>query len=73
MGELSEDLKYGAEAQALRIEVARRVRDEIEKLRVGLGYPEDDPKLGLAETWAKEPAGARRFTSSVDGSFVTKE
>ncbi|KAK8034773.1 hypothetical protein PG993_009768 [Apiospora rasikravindrae] len=73
MGELSEELKYGAEAQALRIEVARRVRDEIEKLRVSLGYPEDDPKLALAETWAKEPAGARRFKSEVDGSLVTKE
>ncbi|KAK8058956.1 hypothetical protein PG994_009404 [Apiospora phragmitis] len=73
MGELSEELKYGAEAQALRIEVARRVRDEIEKLRVSLGYPENDPKLGLAETWAKEPAGARRFKSDVDGSLVTKE
>ncbi|KAK8031170.1 hypothetical protein PG990_000904 [Apiospora arundinis] len=73
MGELSEELKYGAEAQALRIEVARRVRDEIEKLRVSLGYPEDDPKLGLAETWAKEPADTRRFKSNVDGSLVTKE
>ena len=73
MGELSEELKYGTEAQALRIEVARRVRDEIEKLRVGLGYPEDDPKLGLAETWAKDPAEARRFKSNVDGSLVTKE
>lgn len=73
MGELSEELKYGAEAQALRIEVARRVRDEIEKLRVGLGYPKDDPKLGLAETWAKDPTEARRFKSSVDGSLVTKE
>ncbi|KAK7935413.1 tafazzin protein [Apiospora marii] len=73
MGELSEELKYGAEAQALRIEVARRVRDEIEKLRVGLGYPEDDPKLGLAETWAEEPPDVRRFKSNVDGSLVTKE
>ncbi|KAK7953615.1 Bctaz1 [Apiospora saccharicola] len=73
MGELSDELKYGAEAQALRIEVARRVRDEIEKLRVGRGYPEDDPKLGLAETWAKEPADARRFKSNADGSLVTKE
>lgn len=73
MGELSEELKYGAEAQALRIEVARRVRDEIEKLRVDAGYPEDDPKLALAETWAKEPADARRFKSNVDGSLVTQE
>ena len=37
LGELSDELKYGQEAQALRIEVARRVRDEVEKLRVEAG------------------------------------
>lgn len=72
LGELSDELKYGQEAQALRIEVARRVRDEVEKLRMSLGYPEDDPKLGLAETWAREPA-ARAYKSNVDESLVRKE
>lgn len=72
LGELSDELKYGQEAQALRIEVARRVRDELEKLRVSRGYPEDDPKLGLAETWAREPA-SRAYKSNVDESLVRKE
>lgn len=72
LGELSDELKYGQEAQALRIEVARRVRDEVEKLRVSLGYPEDDPKLSLAESWAREPA-TKAFRSSVDDSLVRKE
>lgn len=72
MGELSEELKYGREAVELRIEVARRVRDEMEKLRLSLGYPEDDPALGLAETWAKEPKDPK-FKSNVDGSLVKRE
>jgi monolysocardiolipin acyltransferase len=72
LGELTDELKYGREALELRIEVAKRVRDEIEKLRGGLGYPEEDPALGLAETWAKEP-GQRAFKSNVDGSLVRKE
>jgi monolysocardiolipin acyltransferase len=72
MGELSDELKYGREAVDLRIEVAKRVRDEMEKLRVSLGYPEDDPALALAETWAKEPAEPK-FKSNVDGSLVKKE
>jgi monolysocardiolipin acyltransferase len=72
LGELTEELKYGEEAVALRVEVAKRVRDEMERLRVRLGYPEDDPALGLAETWAKEP-NKRDFKSNVDGSLVKKE
>ncbi|ORY69906.1 uncharacterized protein BCR38DRAFT_454809 [Pseudomassariella vexata] len=71
-GELSDELKYGKEAVELRVEVAVRVRSEMEKLRVSLGYPEDDPQLGLAETWAKEPA-EKGFRSNVDGSLVKKE
>ncbi|KAI1847821.1 hypothetical protein JX265_009249 [Neoarthrinium moseri] len=72
MGELTDELKYGREAVELRIEVAKRVRDEIEKLRISLGYPEDDPKLGLAETWAKEPP-TKAYRSNVDDSLVRKE
>ncbi|KAH6661375.1 hypothetical protein BKA67DRAFT_551004 [Truncatella angustata] len=72
MGELTDELKYGREAVELRIEVARRVRDQIEKLRVGAGHAEGDAKLGLAETWAKEPP-TEAFPSSVDGSLVRKE
>lgn len=72
MGELNDELKYGREAVELRIEVAKRIRDEVEKLRIEAGYPGDDPKLGLAETWAKEPA-AKAFKSNVDDSLVRKE
>lgn len=72
MGELNDELKYGREAVKLRIEVARRIREEIEKLRINAGYPEDDPKLALAETWAKEPP-TKAFKSNVDGSLVRKE
>jgi monolysocardiolipin acyltransferase len=72
MGELTDELKYGDEAVKLRIEVAKRIRDQIEHLRMGLGYPADDPKLALAETWAKEPA-EKAFKSNVDNSLVRKE
>ena len=72
IGELTEELKYGREAVELRIEVATRVRNEILKLRLSLGYPEDDPALGLAETWAREPK-QQEFKSKVDGSLVKKE
>ncbi|KAK6068827.1 acyltransferase [Seiridium cupressi] len=72
MGELSDELKFGREAIELRIEVAKRVRAEIDRLRVSQGYPEDDPKLALAETWAKEPP-EKAFKSNVDGGLVRKE
>ncbi|KAK6193255.1 hypothetical protein LQW54_012663 [Pestalotiopsis sp. IQ-011] len=72
MGELTDELKYGREAIELRTEVARRVRDEIEKLRISQGCPEDDHRLALAETWAREPA-AKAYKSNVDDSLVRKE
>jgi monolysocardiolipin acyltransferase len=68
MGELTEELKYGTEAVALRIEVTKRVRMEVLKLRKQLGYPEEDPKEGLAETWAQE--GPKREGRMNDGSWV---
>ncbi|KAI1106910.1 hypothetical protein F4804DRAFT_299445 [Jackrogersella minutella] len=72
MGDLTDELKYGKEAVDLRIEVARRVRDEVMKVRKSLGYPdEEDPGYELAETWAKEP-GKDRFKSNVDDSMVNK-
>lgn len=66
------DLKYGKEAQQLRKETAHRMREEILKLRRRLGYPELDPSLGLAETWADEP-NKKRFRSQVDDSMVYRE
>ena len=58
LDDLPEDLWYGDAVSQLRIEVARQVRDEVSKLRRGLGYPEEKSGLGLAETW-KEPAIAK--------------
>ncbi|XDG01095.1 hypothetical protein ABKA04_000710 [Annulohypoxylon sp. FPYF3050] len=72
LGELTDELKYGKEAVDLRIEVARRVRREVLKVRRSLGYPDDDePGFELAETWAREPS-KDKFKSNVDDSLVNK-
>ncbi|TVY59323.1 Lysophosphatidylcholine acyltransferase [Lachnellula suecica] len=42
MGELTEGLKYGTEAVALRKEVTLRIRREVLKVRKDLGYPGKD-------------------------------
>ncbi|KAI0019023.1 hypothetical protein F4780DRAFT_780896 [Xylariomycetidae sp. FL0641] len=73
LGELSSDrLKFGPEATALRVEVARRVRDEVLKVRRSLGYEDEEPHgFELAETWAREPP-TTEFKSNVDNSLVNK-
>lgn len=71
VGELTDELKYGREAVDLRIEVARRVRDEIIKVRRGLGYEDEEPGFELAETWAREP-GTDKYKSNVDDGWVNK-
>lgn len=69
MGELSEGLKYGKEAVALRREVTDRIRQEVLKVRRSLGYPDEDPKQGLAETWLEE--GPRKEKGRMkDGSWL---
>jgi len=73
LGELrDEELRDGPEARAIRIEVARRVRDEVMKLRKQLGYADGDPTLGKAETWAKDKEG-KRYRSAVDGSLINQD
>ncbi|KAI6357568.1 hypothetical protein MCOR25_007612 [Pyricularia grisea] len=67
------DLEHGDEARAIRVEVAKRIRDEVLKLRRGLGYPDQDPKMGLAETWAREPGVGYTYKSHVDGSKVNEK
>ncbi|RMZ84660.1 hypothetical protein DV737_g1169, partial [Chaetothyriales sp. CBS 132003] len=47
-------LAISAEAQALRIECAHRVRELVLAVRRSRGYPDDDPKSGYAATWARE-------------------
>ncbi|KAK2605088.1 hypothetical protein N8I77_007961 [Diaporthe amygdali] len=68
VGELPDELKHSREAEHIRAEVALRVRNEVLKLRKSLGYPDEDPawKLGLAETWARDPQDTKK--SPVDGS-----
>jgi len=68
MGELTEGLKYGSEAVALRKEVTNRVRQEVLKVRKNLGYPDEDPKQGLVETWIEE--GSNDEGKMKDGSWV---
>lgn len=46
-------LRYGEEARALRMETAWRMREEVLKVRMRLGYPDSDPTLGHAETWGQ--------------------
>jgi monolysocardiolipin acyltransferase len=67
MGELTEGLKYATEAVALRMEVTRRVRMEVVKLRKSLGYPDEDPKESLVETWIEE--GGKREGKIKDESW----
>ena len=75
-GELaSDELKYGREAQEIRIEVARRMREEILKLRRKAGdYAEPDPTFGFADTWAADKKiEAKKYTSRVDGSNISQD
>jgi len=68
MGELTDGLKYGKEAVALRKEVTDRIRKEVLKVRRSMGYPDEDPKEGLVETWIEE--GGKREGKMDDGSWV---
>jgi monolysocardiolipin acyltransferase len=60
----------GKEAVELRIEVARRVRAEIESLRRRRGYADEDPKQGAVETWRIE--GPKTTGRMDDDSLVGK-
>ena len=71
LGDLTDGLKYGNEAEALRKEVTSRIRQEVLKVRRNLGYPDEDPKQGIADTWIEE--GGRRVSGRMqDGSWVGK-
>ncbi|KAI8715609.1 Tafazzin family protein [Fusarium sp. LHS14.1] len=65
-------LRDSPEARELRVSVAKRVRDEVEKLRESIGFPaEEDGTAALAETWAKDPH-KKKYKSPVDGSLVNR-
>lgn len=56
-GTLSDKLLHDSEAIALRKEVANRVRELVLEVRRSRGWPDEDPKQGLVETWAREGPG----------------
>ena len=68
MGILSEELKYGREAQELRMECAMEVRKVVLRLRRQRGLLDEDPKQGLVETWREE--GPLREGRMKDDSWV---
>ncbi|KAF2763422.1 hypothetical protein EJ05DRAFT_507021 [Pseudovirgaria hyperparasitica] len=68
MGELNEELKFGREAVELREECTMRVRKEVLKVRRQMGWPDEDPKSSLVETWRLE--GAKEEGRMEDGSIV---
>lgn len=68
VGILNDELRYGKEAVALRIEVTRSVRQEVLKVRRMSGLPDEDPKEGLVETWREE--GGEEGKKKQDGSLV---
>ena len=64
-----EELRYGPEAEKLRIDVTLAVRNEVLKLRRSCGLPDEDPKCGLAETFRLEGTRTREGEKE-DGSVV---
>lgn len=49
-----EQLRTGREAMDLREECTLRIRHQVLKLRRLRGYPDEDPKCSLADTWREE-------------------
>lgn len=71
LGELHDDeLRYGPEAEQLRIDVTMAVRAEVLKLRQSTGLRDEDPKSGLAETWRVEGSRDKREGEMKDRSVV---
>lgn len=66
-------LQQDPEAVRLRIEVAKTVRYEVEKLRQDLGFsPEKDDGAAFAETWADVPRNKRQYKTCVGGDRVNR-
>ncbi|KAK1828430.1 acyltransferase [Podospora conica] len=76
VGELrGEELRVGEEAREIRREVARRVREEVLKVRRSMGgFGEPEEGLGDARAWAAEGTGkGKRYRSGVDGSDINQD
>lgn len=71
LGEVQDqELRYGADAKQLRIDVTLAVRDEVLKVRRSTGLPDEDPKSSLAETWREEGSKDKPEGKMKDRSVV---
>jgi monolysocardiolipin acyltransferase len=68
VGLLTDPLLEGEEAIELRKECTRRLRQEVLKVRRSRGYPDEDPKAGLVETYMRE--GSKREGRMKDDTWV---
>lgn len=68
LGVLTDTFYQQPEVIELRKECARRVREEVLKVRRSRGLPDEDPKDGMVETWARE--GPKREGEMKDGSWI---
>jgi monolysocardiolipin acyltransferase len=62
------ELKFGKEAEQLRIEVTLAVRDQVLKVRRACGLEDEDPKRGLADSYREEDGAFGRDGLKKDGS-----
>lgn len=71
LGEVRDhELRYGAEAEQLRMDVTLAVREEVLKVRRSTGLPDEDPKSSLAETWREEGSQDKPEGRMKDRSIV---
>jgi monolysocardiolipin acyltransferase len=68
LGVLSEELLNNKEAVELRKEVTLKVRNLVLDVRRSRGFPDEDPKEGLVDTWLEE--GPKREGHMKDDSWV---
>jgi monolysocardiolipin acyltransferase len=68
VGVLSEELLNNKEAVELRKEVTLKVRNLVLDVRRSRGFPDEDPKEGLVDTWLEE--GPKREGHMKDDSWV---
>ena len=74
LGEVEDaELRYGAEAKQLRIDVTLAVRNEVLKVRRSRGLPDEDPKRGLAETFRKEGGEKMSRDGEMEDGSILKD
>jgi monolysocardiolipin acyltransferase len=74
LGEVKDaELKYGAEAKQLRIDVTLAIRNEVLKVRRSRGLQDEDPKRGLAETFRREGGEKMPREGEMEDGSVLKD